>query len=124
MKRASQRQSGAATMVGATPPDLAGYLRPLIRSLLPEGYPGVLLVARLCGLPLRSFQRQLARAGLTFSDLVEQVRLELAISLMGNAAIQITEVALELAYSDSANFTRAFRRWTGVPPQRYRQFRL
>jgi AraC-like DNA-binding protein len=106
------------------PPGLVGSLRPLIRSLLPAGCPGVALVARLSGLSLRSFQRELAEAGLSFSELVEQARLELALSLMRDPAIPLTEVALELGYSDSANFTRAFRRWTGLAPRRYRQAAL
>ena len=53
-----------------------------------------------------------------------QGRFELALVLMRDPAIPLTEVALELGYSDSANFTRAFRRWTGLPPRRYRQVAL
>jgi AraC-like DNA-binding protein len=48
--------------------------------LLPDGYPGVAQVANLLGLSLRSFQRYLAETGVTFSDLVEQTRLDLASS--------------------------------------------
>jgi AraC-like DNA-binding protein len=120
-RRSHPDEAAAGLAAAPPPPDLIGSLRPLIRSLLPAGCPGVALVARLCGLSLRSFQRELAAAGLSFSDLVEQARLELALALMRDPAMPLTEVALELGYSDSANFTRAFRRWTGLAPRRYRQ---
>jgi AraC-like DNA-binding protein len=123
-QRRSLSGEAAAGLAATPPPDLVGSLRPLIRSLLPAGCPGVALVAHLCGLSLRSFQRELAAAGLSLSELVEQARLELALALMRDPAIPLTEVALELGYSDSANFTRAFRRWTGLAPRRYRQVAL
>lgn len=33
----------------------------------------------------------------------------------------IVEISNELGYTDSANFTRAFRRWSGLSPQAFRQ---
>ena len=114
-------ESAAGGPPAALAPDFIGSVRLLTRSLLPAGYPSVELLARLSGLSLRSFQRQLAVAGRTFSGLVEQTRHEQAIALMRDPSIRLTEVALELGYSDPANFTRAFRRWTGLAPQRYRQ---
>src|SRR6266404_657912 len=107
-----------------TPSALADSLRPLIRALLPNGYPAAALAAQLTGRSLRSFQRELAEASVTFSELVEQARLELALTMMRDPTIPLTEVALELGYDNSANFTRAFRRWTGLTPDRYRQSRL
>jgi len=102
-------------------PDFIGSLRSLIRSLLPAGYPDAAQMARMSRLPLRSFQRLLAMAGFSFSELVDQTRLELALELMRDPGARMTDVAFELAYSDPANFTRAFRRWTGVAPRDYRQ---
>jgi AraC-like DNA-binding protein len=114
----------AMARANQTQPALADSLRPLILALLPDGYPSVAQVARLSGLSLRSFQRELAEAGVTFSGLVEQARLELALAMMRDPAIRVTDMALERGYSESASFIRAFRRWTGLPPHRYRQFRL
>jgi len=129
MARAKQCRTApngdAAGLAATMPPlNLAGSLPLLIRSLLPGGYPSVAQVAHLSGLSLRSFQRELAETGVTFSLLVEQARLELALTMMRDPAIQLTEVALELGYAESANFTRAFRRWTGLAPRLYRQSRL
>jgi len=111
----------AATLERDVPPaDLVGSLRMLIRSLLPAGSPDAALLARLAGISLRSFQRYLGKAGLSFSELVEEARLGLALELMRDPAVRLTDIGLELGYSDSANFTRAFRRWTGLAPRRYR----
>jgi AraC-like DNA-binding protein len=35
----------------------------------------------------------------------------------------VLDIALDLGYSDHAHFTRAFRRWTGMPPREFRRMR-
>lgn len=105
-----------------TPPaDFIGSLCQLIRSFLPAGYFGAAVLAHASGLPLRSFQRALALAGLSFSDLVEQVRFQMAVEMMRDPRARLIDIGFELGYSDAANFTRAFRRWTGQAPRLYRR---
>jgi AraC-like DNA-binding protein len=82
------------------------------------------LLTRLSGLPARSLQRELGALGLSFSALLDQGRLELALELMRNPNHSLIDVGLELGYSDPANFTRAFKRWTGVAPGVYRRVAL
>jgi AraC-like DNA-binding protein len=116
--------SGAAAhaLESSTPSaDFVGSLRQLIRSFLPAGYPSAALLAHASHVPLRSFQRALALAGLSFSDLVEQVRFQMAVEMMRDSRARLIDIGLELGYSDAANFTRAFRRWTGQTPRRYRR---
>jgi AraC-like DNA-binding protein len=69
----------------------------------------------------RSLQRRLAEHGLRFARLVEEARFEAAQRLLREPGRKIVDVSLALGYTDSANFTRAFRRWAGVPPQAFRQ---
>jgi AraC-like DNA-binding protein len=112
----------AAALESTTPStDFIDSLRRLIRSFLPAGYPRAALLAHASGLSLRSFQRALTLAGLSFSDVVEQVRFEMATEMMRDARARLLDIALELGYADAANFTRAFRRWTGQSPLSYRQ---
>jgi AraC-like DNA-binding protein len=116
--------SGAAARAlesNIPPADFIGSLRQLIRSFLPAGYPSAALLAHASGLPLRSFQRALALSGLSFSDLVEQVRFQMAVEMMRDSGARLIDIGLELGYSDAANFSRAFRRWSGQTPRLYRR---
>ena len=42
-------------------------------------------------------------------------------ALLANPDYTATEVGYQLGYAEPANFTRAFKRWSGVTPGRYRQ---
>jgi AraC-like DNA-binding protein len=104
--------------------DFLGSLQQLVHSLLKEGYPDISLVASATGTSVRSFQRQLAAANLNYSRIVEQVRFDRAIQLLHDPNIQLIEIALELGYTDAANFTRAFKRWTGTSPREFRRLHV
>ncbi|MFG8171815.1 helix-turn-helix domain-containing protein [Pseudomonas aeruginosa] len=43
---------------------------------------------------------------------------------MKESNYSMTEISLLVGYSESASFTRAFRRWTGQSPQQYRAAHL
>lgn len=127
-----QRTEGAGnshSIVGCSPSqnhpsEFVQSLRRLVKSLLPAGPLDLPLLTRLSGLPARSLQRELGAVGLSFSALLDQGRLELALELMRNPSHSLIDVGLELGYSDPANFTRAFKRWTGVAPGVYRRVGL
>lgn len=99
-------------------------LRQLILVLLSEGYPSLSIVAEAAGTSIRTFQRQLEKNNLSYSQLVEQVRFDQAVHLLKNPTNQMINIAFDLGYTDAANFTRAFKRWTGVPPRQFRNFHL
>lgn len=100
--------------------DFLGSLQQLLYSLLKEGYPDINLAAGATGSSVRSFQRRLAEANLNYSRIVEQVRFDRAVELLSDPSIQVIDIALELGYTDAANFTRAFKRWAGVSPREFR----
>jgi AraC-like DNA-binding protein len=78
-------------------------------------------IAEGLGVGARTLQRRLRRAGVDFTHLVADVRFEIAVRLLGNPRMKLTEIALEVGYSDQAHFSRAFRQWTGVPPREFRR---
>jgi AraC-like DNA-binding protein len=101
----------------APAPDFAGSMRQVIASLLPSGAPSLVAAAEAAGLSVRTLQRRLADHGRTYSQLLEEARHQAALQLLGDKSVKIVDVALELGYSDPANFARAFRRWTGSNPR-------
>jgi AraC-like DNA-binding protein len=73
-------------------------------------------VAKSC----RSLQREIQANGLTFRELLDNVRQQRAVVLLRERDLPITEVAFRLHFSDSSSFCRAFQRWTGQSPLQYR----
>ena len=92
----------------------------LITERLPVGYPTVNYTAHRVGIPVRTLQRRLRDSGLSYSELVEQTRFELACRLLDKPGAKATDVARALGYTDPSSFSRAFRRWTGMSPRAYR----
>lgn len=78
-------------------------------------------VARALNLSVRSLQRRLDACNTTFHDLTEDVRGGLAEGYLANPGVSISEVAVLLGFSEQSAFNRAFRRWTGESPGRWRR---
>jgi AraC-like DNA-binding protein len=77
-------------------------------------------VARALGMAERTLKRKLAEQGTSYSALLDRQRQTRALELLRTEA-SIDAVAERLGYSDAANFTRAFRRWTGKSPRAVRK---
>lgn len=64
--------------------------------------------------------RRLATEDVSYKDLLNDARRELALSYLrqGRSAAEITCL---LGFADPSNFTRAFKRWTGMAPTPWRE---
>jgi len=100
--------------------DTVTALKLMLPSYLDERVPGIAEMAEITGTSVRSLQRELARAGLTYSRLVDQVRFEISAELLRNTDAKIIDVAFATGYTDPAHFARAFRRMAGVTPSEFR----
>lgn len=89
-----------------------------------DGYPSLEEMAKRLGMAPRTLRRHLQNEGTRYSTLVEAARRREALRLLDNPRLPAHEVAELLGYVDAANFTRAFRRWTGQTPSQYRSERL
>ncbi len=78
-------------------------------------------VARARGETARTLQRRLADVGLTWRQLRDAVREDEAKFLLAHGRQSLSEIAETLGFSNQAIFTRAFSRWTGVAPSRFRR---
>jgi AraC-like DNA-binding protein len=72
----------------------------------------------------RTLIRRLKEAGSAFGELLDAHRLERAKALLANPDFTATEIGYRLGYAEPANFTRAFKRWSGVTPGAYRRHKI
>ena len=111
-------ESGASLRGGATFSDsVKAFLSLMIEN---DEAPSMKRVVVAAGMSARTFQRQLNGEGASFSELLADVRRNETLRRLKEGNLTITSIATDLGYSDQATFTRAFRRWTGVPPSRFR----
>ncbi|WP_323809370.1 helix-turn-helix domain-containing protein [Acinetobacter defluvii] len=76
-------------------------------------------VAEKLNISERTLQRQLSAEGTTFLKLQDEVRKKHAKLLLNNENKTIEQVALQLGYSETSQFTRAFKRWMKMTPKSY-----
>lgn len=78
------------------------------------------VASALCMSPTK-LQLKLSQRGTNFQQLLDDTRKELACSYLSQASRPVTEITFLLGFSDTSNFTRAFKRWTGLSPTDFRQ---
>ncbi|HEY0564769.1 MAG TPA: AraC family transcriptional regulator [Terriglobales bacterium] len=77
-------------------------------------------VARELGLGERTLQRRLTDAGITFQQLVEETRHDLAHHYLKQSSVELNEIAFLLGFEDANSFFRAFHAWEGTSPSEWR----
>lgn len=85
-----------------------------------SGYPTLEQTAAAFHMTERTLRRRLQDEGTTYSGLLDEARRRDAVRLLWNPELDVADIAERLGYSDGANFTRAFRKWTGVAPSHFR----
>lgn len=69
----------------------------------------------------RSIDRHLKKEGVSYRELSDKVRFERARQILLTGRSTVMDAAMQLGFSDAANFSRAFKRVVGVSPGEYRQ---
>src|SRR5690606_20491036 len=69
---------------------------------------------------VRTLQRQLKQEGVSYLQIVEEVRKSLAINYITNSASSVKEISSILGYAESSAFVRAFKKWTGKTATEFR----
>ena len=119
----SYRRSCAQVVDGAKDrSSLVSRLRPWIVRTLRKA-PSASVAAAEFDISERTLNRQLAQEGWTYGKLVDEVRLERSRVLLEESALPIADVSEALGFSESASFSRAFKRWTRQSPRAYREQR-
>jgi AraC-like DNA-binding protein len=68
----------------------------------------------------RTLNRRLSARGQAFKTLGDEVRFAVARQLLSDTDIPLAQVSAALSFSEAAAFTRAFARWSGKSPSRFR----
>ncbi len=102
---------------------LAKRVHQLLQQRINEPGLGVDSVAKGLGLSRWKLQSLLKAEGVTVSEIREDVRQKLAIDLVEHTKDSVATIAASLGYTNSSNFTRAYRGWTGMSPRDHRKAR-
>lgn len=99
---------------------LAASLRGVVRALLVSGHCSADAAATLFGMHRRTLHRHLKTDGVTFGALVDEVRSDVALELLAEPTTPLDYIAATLGYAQPRAFSRAFSRWHGTTPARWR----
>ncbi|MBN8464425.1 MAG: AraC family transcriptional regulator [Dechloromonas sp.] len=100
---------------------LAVRVRALIRPLLAAGRCGVEHIAASLAMHPRTLHRRLTREGARFEEIKDDVRREMAQSLIAQAGLSMTQIASALGYAEQSALSRSCVRWFGHSPRCLRQ---
>ena len=101
--------------------DLPGKVRSILRSALLTDYCSSDRIAALLSMHSRTLHRRLTEFDTTFQQLVDEGRFEIARQMLSNTSMVVGQIADSLGYADASAFTRAFRRWSGTTPAKWRE---
>lgn len=102
------------------PEQVQDKVREILLTLLPSGDASQEAVAASLNRSVSSLQRQLKNEGATYRRILDDTREVLAQQLVREQRYSLSQIAYLLGFSDQANFSRAFKRWTGTTPSDYR----
>ncbi len=78
------------------------------------------MIAKELGQPVRSLQRALSNEETSLSELVRAIRVREACRLLEAGELSLTQIGFWCGFSDSAHFSRDFKKSLGMPPSVYR----
>jgi AraC-like DNA-binding protein len=99
---------------------LPGRVRWEVADQLRAGSASMEKTARKLAMGVTTLRRKLEEEGTTFSDIVDELRKELAERHLAGSHSSVSEIAFLLGFSDVRAFGRAFRRWKGQSPTEFR----
>lgn len=84
-------------------------------------FPPLEVIAEVLHMTPRTLQRKLQQEGTTYRALTDAVKQELALVLLRNHELTISDIAYKLGYLEPTSFQRAFKQWMGRTPMEYRR---
>ena len=88
---------------------------------LPSGSVTEKTIAKSLHMSLRTLQRKLAEADISYKQILQETRRELAEQYIQDSRLSLNEITYLLGFSEISSFSRSFKRWTGAAPRAYRE---
>jgi AraC-like DNA-binding protein len=101
--------------------DIVRQVEAKIVELLPTGECSKERISSQLNISLRNLHNKLEKKGTSYQEILEDLRSGLALQYIKQDNMSISEITYLLGFSDTSNFSRAFKRWTGVSPSQYRK---
>jgi len=95
-------------------------IRRRLREVPPTAWPDFATLAQQFHASPSTLRRRLEDEGQSYRSILDDLRRDLAISLLSHSDKNITDIAAELGFAESSAFHRAFKKWTGTRPGEYR----
>ncbi|MBL8447001.1 MAG: AraC family transcriptional regulator [Zoogloeaceae bacterium] len=99
---------------------LTAKIRRHLRARAPTEWPDFPGLASRFHASESTLRRRLEDEGQSYRAILDDLRRDLAISLLLDTDRPVHEIAIELGFAESSAFHRAFKKWTGAPPGAYR----
>lgn len=99
--------------------DLVSKVKTIMLST-PSYFPNLEDLSQQLHMSTRTLRRKLSDLDTSYQTILDELRKELAINYLQNSSLSIVEIAHMLQFSDSSNFSSAFRKWTNKSPSDFR----
>ena len=103
--------------------DFPGKVRRVLRLAIMTKQANEEHIATMFSMHSRTLRRHLQEFDTNFDELLDEIRYETARQMLEDTRMTVTQVALALNYANASSFTRAFGRWSGLTPARWRTAR-
>jgi AraC-like DNA-binding protein len=100
---------------------IAHQVRAQLVQMLPSGSVDQGRVASKLYVSASTLQRHLSAEGTSYRDVLDETRRELAEAYLRDGKHSHSQTAFLVGFSDQSNFSRAFKRWTGMSPGQYQK---
>jgi AraC-like DNA-binding protein len=94
-----------------------GRVESLLMPILHTGEANIDKVAGQMAMSRQTLFRRLKAEGVTFAEVLDDLRHRLALHYLGGRKVSVNETAYLVGFSEPAAFSRAFKRWTGMSPK-------
>ncbi len=116
-ERYTSARLAALAMNSASVTEIQRWLTTRVGPVLPRRADA----AEALGISERTLARRLQEQGHTFDGLLDEVRCRKALQAVAETSVSLPEIAESLGFAEVSTFYRAFKRWTGSPPVRWRK---